>query len=117
MFPTGTAGVALLVLRLSVAASLVADGTQRGALVASYWLLLTFLGPALLLMIGFLTPYASAFTCLAQLWVFALSGSQHNFHLLLSVLNSVVVAMLGPGAYSIDAHLFGRRLLAASPRK
>jgi uncharacterized membrane protein YphA (DoxX/SURF4 family) len=117
MFPTGIAGVALVVLRVSVAISLMADGTPHEAFVTSFWLLLAFLLPALLLVIGFLTPYVCAVSCLMEAGAFLHSRDHHDFHLLLSVSHSVVVAMLGPGAYSIDAQIFGRRLLTASPRR
>jgi uncharacterized membrane protein YphA (DoxX/SURF4 family) len=117
MFPSGIAGAALLVLRVSVAVSLLVDGTLRWALVTSPWVLLVFLVPALLLVIGFLTPYASIVTCLVQLGVVIVTGGQHSFHLFLSIPNSLVVALIGPGAYSIDAHIFGRRLLTVPPRR
>jgi uncharacterized membrane protein YphA (DoxX/SURF4 family) len=117
MFPSGIAGAALLVLRVSVAASLLVDGTLRWALVTSPWVLLIFVIPALLLVIGFLTPYAATVTCLVQLGVVILTGGQHNFHLLLSIPNGLVVALIGPGAYSIDAHIFGRRLLTVPRRR
>ncbi len=117
MFPTGAAGAALFILRVSVAVSLLVDGTARWALVTSWWTLLLFLLPAMLLMLGFLTPYASAISCLTQSGVVILSGGHNRFHLLLSILNSGVVALLGPGAYSIDAHIFGRRLLTVPPRR
>ena len=32
-------------------------------------------------------------------------------------LTSAALALLGPGAYSVDARLFGRRLLVVPPRK
>ena len=116
LFPTGMAGAALFILRISVALSLLVDGTAHWVLVTSFWILLAFLLVAFLLLLGFLTPYASAIACLGQLGVMLLSG-RHDFHLLLSLLNSGVVVLVGPGAYSIDAHLFGRRLLVLSPRR
>ena len=106
-----------MVLRVSVAVSLLVDGTLRWALVTSPWVLLVFVVPALLLVIGFLTPYASIITCLVQLGVVIVTGGQNSFHLFLSIPNSFVVALIGPGAYSIDAHIFGRRLLTVPPRR
>ena len=116
MFPTGAAGAALLMLRVSVCASFLGDGTAGWSLVDSWWTLLLFLLPAMLLIVGFLTPYASAISCLMQSGVVILGGGHNKFHLILAILNSAVVAILGPGAYSIDAHIFGRRLLAVPPR-
>jgi hypothetical protein len=114
MFPTGLAGTALLLLRVSVALALL---LAHWTLATPFWILAALLLLALLLVIGFLTPYASSITCLVQLGVALLSGEQHSLHLLLSALNSGVVAILGPGAYSIDAHIFGRRLVTAPTRR
>jgi hypothetical protein len=33
------------------------------------------------------------------------------------VLNSIALALLGPGAYSLDARLFGLKVMVMSPRK
>jgi uncharacterized membrane protein YphA (DoxX/SURF4 family) len=117
MFPTGMAGAALIVLRVSVAAALLLDGTAHQTPATSFWTLAALLLLALLLVVGFLTPYASAGICLVELGIALLGGEQHNVHLFLSALNSGVVAILGPGAYSIDAHIFGRRLVIVPPRR
>jgi len=117
MFPTGMAGAALLVLRVTVAATLVFDGTAHWALATSFWILLGFAVPAMLLCLGFLTPYCSVLSCLLQLAVLLITGSQNEFNLAISILNSGILAILGPGAYSIDAHIFGRRLLIVPPHK
>lgn len=117
MFPTGAAGCALLILRVSVAVSLLVDGTARWGLVTSWWALLLFLLPAIWMVLGFLTPYASAFSCLLQSGVAALAAGHPEFHLLLAIVNTAAVALLGPGAYSIDAHIFGRRLLTLPPHR
>jgi uncharacterized membrane protein YphA (DoxX/SURF4 family) len=117
MFPTGIAGVALFVLRCSVAINLIVDGTANGVLVKPVWLLLGLAVPASLLCLGLMTPYCAAFGCLIQLGaLFAVAGNS-KFHLVLSILNIGVVAILGPGAYSVDARIFGRRLLVVPPRR
>jgi putative oxidoreductase len=61
---------------------------------------------------GLWTPVMGALVAMDELWV-ALSAysSQRNgpwIHILLAVLTAGV-AMLGPGAWSIDARLFGRK--------
>ncbi len=117
MFPTGTPGVALLLLRLSVAATLLVDGTGYWALVTSSWILIAFLLSAILLCLGLLTPYCSFLCCLTELGVLFTNGGQNQFHLVISIANSAALAILGPGTYSFDAHIFGRRLLSFPPRK
>jgi uncharacterized membrane protein YphA (DoxX/SURF4 family) len=111
------AGAALLVFRVSVATTLLVDGTENWAIVTSFWTAAIFLVPAIFLCVGLLTPYAAALSCLLQLGVLMLSRGQNDFHLSLSTVSTVILAVLGPGAYSIDARLFGRRLLSLSQPK
>jgi hypothetical protein len=110
-FPTGTAGVALLLLRASAATSLLVDGTAHWTLVTSFFSTSLFLLPATLLCIGLLTPYNFLAVIIIELGVFLLSSGQNDFHLLFSIVNCAVVGLIGPGAYSVDARIFGRRLL------
>jgi len=117
MFPTGTAGAALFLLRISVAATLVANGFANWAPVTSFWILLAIAVPAILISLGLLTPYFAAISGFIQLAILMTVGSGSQLHMLTSVLNSFVLAVLGPGAYSIDARLFGRRLLTVPPRR
>ncbi len=117
MFPTGMAGVALLVLRISVAATFVAGGTGHWAQLTSIWMLLGFALPAIFLCFGLLTPYFSTLTGLVQFASLLLHEGQTDFHLIVAILDSGILAVLGPGAYSIDARLFGRRLLTLPPRR
>jgi putative oxidoreductase len=66
----------------------------------------------LFLLAGLWTPVTAILAALDQIWI-ALSlrsspGGGTWIHILLAVL-STSVSMLGPGAWSIDARLFGRR--------
>jgi putative oxidoreductase len=64
----------------------------------------------LLMLIGFCTPVGSVLAVISQSWTLFMSGIKlETAILLLSI--SVAVAMLGPGAWSIDALLFGRQRL------
>jgi hypothetical protein len=111
MFPAGMAGVALLVLRVSAAAALLVDGTQHWALVTSLAIMLAVVLLAILLCIGFLTPYCCSICCLIELAVVSKCAAGGGFHVALSIALTASVGMLGPGAYSTDSHLFGRRRL------
>jgi uncharacterized membrane protein YphA (DoxX/SURF4 family) len=117
MFPTGTAGAALFLLRTVVAVNLLWEGTAHWALVTSAWVFAAFVVPALCLGLGLLTPYVAIIASLIQLVAAFEEDGRHAFHLGCSILSAVVVAALGPGAYSVDARLFGRRLLVlVTPR-
>lgn len=56
--------------------------------------------------LGFLTPYCAAGSCLLELVLLATTGS-NRFQLGMSALTAAATMVLGPGAYSIDARLFG----------
>lgn len=120
-FPSGSVGAALLVLRLIVGAS----GFIEGALtiVAGHSMLniaggsfCAFAGLALT--IGFLTPVVSGL--LAALGVAVLPGLHYASLRLLDsrmavfefIAMAAALAILGPGATSVDARLFGRRVVA-----
>jgi len=115
MFPQGGPGVALVLLRISVVASFAANAASNprvssvGVLVAAIVLV------SLSLVAGFLTPYLSVLAG-ATAVAGVLMGS-HSAALVeaVSVLDAAALALLGPGAYSVDARLFGRRVSVVVP--
>ena len=107
-------GVALLILRLTVATMLLANGAAEWSLVNPTCLDVTIILTICLLGLGILTPYCSVFCVSFALWVLWNTHGQNSFHLIMFVLISLVTAVLGPGGYSVDARLFGRRLLTAT---
>jgi len=110
MFPAGPAGAALLLLRLSVAASVLGAGILCWSLTSSVWMIIPAAVLAAELCLGFMTPYGASLCCLVELRAFLLAGREHRMVLALSILNGIVLALIGPGAYSVDSHLFGRQL-------
>jgi uncharacterized membrane protein YphA (DoxX/SURF4 family) len=71
---------------------------------------------SLLLLVGFLTPLVSAAVCLGAIFVSlsrlqALPADLHNVDLsaICCILVAAAIAFLGPGAFSLDARMFGRR--------
>jgi uncharacterized membrane protein YphA (DoxX/SURF4 family) len=117
MFPAGAPGIALLLLRLSVAAMLFIDPVGRVSWPALTWLAVMSLVAAIALVAGFLTPIL-ALIC-GALKIYALIGAAHGIAplLVLALLLSFAVAMLGPGAYSLDAKMFGRRVVLLPPQR
>jgi uncharacterized membrane protein YphA (DoxX/SURF4 family) len=119
-FPSGWAGTALLVLRVVVGASAT---LQAGLLVAgAHTVRMTTLAAiaiaisGLALLVGFLTPIASVlvclggagimFTCIPPVPLLLFDSRMAAFEF---VVMSAVLVILGPGAISLDARLFGRR--------
>ena len=113
MFPNGWPGRALLLLRLVAGSFLIHDGIvglmaapQRESIVVL--VIATIAG--ILLLLGLWTPITGALVALTELWV-ALTGTDHLRSTLLLAAMGIAIAILGPGALSIDAHLFGRKRL------
>ncbi len=117
MFPTGAAGVALILLRVSVATTLITRIMSREDLTGHTW---EFLGLSMLgivICIGLFTPVASIGCCLIEIAMLLNQTSSSAIPLLCSMLVAVSLALLGPGAYSLDARMFGRRLVVSSSDK
>ena len=72
----------------------------------------------LLLMVGLWTPVAGTIAACAGFWTFfSQSGANHVYpleHMFIGVLGASL-ALLGPGAWSVDARLFGRKLFVTRP--
>ncbi len=109
IFPAGLSGAAILILRgaaalLMVFTSVHFDGysklTQLGSMLV-----------AILLVLGLFTRPA-ALAC-AVLTMAAAVMTRENQEAILSLLalNALALALLGGGAYSVDARMFGRQVI------
>jgi len=116
IFLRGIPGVGLIVLRLSVAFALFVDvnGHSPYALisgnVSSIWAVTLMACLAAMLCAGFLTAFVTSVSVILQIAVIIASGIYASA-LYLPVANAIVLVLLGPGAYSVDARLFGPRIL------
>ncbi len=108
MFPVGFPGAALLVLRGCIAASL------AGIAFLSGWQHWVFLGLLTLLCIGLFTPIVCGVAVAAVFLDVPQVPSGNMPQVVIVAAAAVAYAFLGPGAYSIDARLFGRRKLLST---
>jgi len=119
-FPGGSPGLGLLLLRFAVAAALAAHGVAclaDGRASLGAWAVGALAGiTGSLLVLGLLTPLSGALaaTTVAGLALAVLpSPTGHVFGdgatAFAVVLAAAALALIGPGAFSVDAALFGRR--------
>lgn len=117
-FATGAPGLGLLLFRLTAGIGLVAHGVLalRGVLPLGPVLLYVLtIGIGLLLLVGLWTPVAGTILAILALWHTFLHASNPWTCVLMGILG-VGLALLGPGAWSVDARLFGWKRIRISDR-
>jgi putative oxidoreductase len=62
----------------------------------------------LFILAGLWTPVAGTLVALVEFWIVLSGGGNAWISIILAVLGGTL-AMIGPGAWSIDARLFGRK--------
>jgi uncharacterized membrane protein YphA (DoxX/SURF4 family) len=115
-FPNGWPGVGLLLVRLCLGTALIYFGgipfvsnTAEGLELVEN---LIAVGGGILLIVGLWTPLAGGLVALEEtvqaLSLYSSAREAAGIHAFVAVL-ALSLAMLGPGAWSIDAQLFGRK--------
>jgi uncharacterized membrane protein YphA (DoxX/SURF4 family) len=110
-FPDRWRGFGLLLLRVLVAVSVIVQTIaylQAAETLASWSIVALLLASAACLLLGFVTPVAAVLIGLTSVG-FAFWNTPYPVQEIEMVVLAVVIALLGPGAFSIDALMFGRR--------
>ena len=122
-FASGWPGVGLLLLRVLTAATLIHLGIV-GVLAAPpvTIIVLQIIGAVagILLLIGLWTPVAGALAAIVKMWIAFSEYFSHSGDPWISIAQALlgaVLAMVGPGAWSIDARLFGRKYVNFPERR
>jgi len=112
MFPNGLPGAGLLLMRLVIGIAMIDCGVVRlwsdPATTMLTVLSVLEVGAGLLLLAGLWTPIAGTLVAGIEVWKIFLTHGNPWIYIPLGTLGAAL-AMLGPGAYSIDARLFGRK--------
>ena len=110
-FPDGWPGAGLLLLRIAAATPLLIgrrpelQGLPHSTFLAVH---VVAIAAGVFLLAGMWTPVAATLQAVIETWIVFAPASETGFHLLLAALGGGLL-MLGPGAWSIDARLFGRK--------
>jgi uncharacterized membrane protein YphA (DoxX/SURF4 family) len=102
IFPNALPGLGLLMLRVTTLAAVVSDGPLPLPLAIVQTL------SGILLLIGLWTPVAASVCFLIEAWLTLVSGPTAGMHAAYAGI-SLSLALLGPGAWSFDCRLYGRR--------
>jgi putative oxidoreductase len=121
-FADGWPGLGLLLLRLLTGIGLIHFGfasVLTAPPLTTIILQSIGIGAGILLLIGLWTPVAGALAAIVKVWIAFLRYSSHSGDPWIPIVQAVlsaVLAMVGPGAWSIDARLFGRRRIEMPER-
>ena len=116
-FARGWPGVGLLLLRVAAGGSLIARTTLvlESTLFGTGLFQLLIATAGLLLIAGLWTPVVATVMVLLELWrIFSRHGDPASDILLCAL--ALAIALLGPGAWSVDARLFGWKRIEIDTR-
>lgn len=99
-----------------MAATFLIEAVHRYGTSSFYLLFAGVLLISISLAIGLMTPLLSVVVGVSAV-VSLVINLQVDVVLVSLILNSTALALLGPGAYSLDARMFGRRVVVVTPRK
>ena len=114
-FASGLSGTGLLLLRLLTGAALIYFGIadlREAPPLPTALLQIIGIGSGILLLIGLWTPVAGALAAIVKVSIAFSRYFSHSGDPWIPIVQAVlgaVLAMVGPGAWSIDARLFGRK--------
>ena len=109
IYPTGRPGIALLLMRISLALALT-QATARGLVMAEpSWTTLLPWSVAAVMLLGLGTTLVAAAAWLILIVSAMTSERPCDWLHICASLDAMAVLLLGPGAISLDARLFGRR--------
>jgi uncharacterized membrane protein YphA (DoxX/SURF4 family) len=126
-FPDGLPGIALLLLRVVLATALLVQGgyclREPSPSTATWFAGIVVFVLSGLLFVGFLTPFAGVLVGLFAIgikiaWIPACTHNVVDSYVSAIFAATILLGatILGPGAFSVDARLYGRREIIIPPR-
>ena len=117
MFPAGAAGWGLVLLRLCAAGMLVRNSTTDTIVPTATWEIAGVIILAGAFCLGAFTPVICGVAVLVQVLMLLGPHAPDPFRFVFALCVTTALFLLGPGAFSIDSRLFGRRLIVHSDSK
>jgi putative oxidoreductase len=118
-FASGGPGTGLLLLRLVAGIALAGQGfmrMQHGPPIGTAVLALIAIVAGALLLAGLWTPISGGFLAVLGLWNAVAKAGDPLSNILLGVIGAAL-ALLGPGAWSVDARLYGWKRIDLGDRQ
>jgi putative oxidoreductase len=109
-FASGWPGFGLLIQRLAAGGALLYNGLDQLKNPAAGLIVPEMSGAVLgvFILAGLWTPAVGALVAAAEFWIILAGGGDIGMSIMLAVFGGTL-AMIGPGAWSVDARLFGRK--------
>ena len=107
-FADGWPGTGLLIQRFLIGAILLRGAFLQPSVSPHFATIVLQLITSVLLVIGLGTPYIGLLVTTTQLWL-VFSGSADPWTAIIVCGLGISLAMIGPGAWSMDARFFGRK--------
>ena len=110
-FANGWPGIGLLIQRLLIGTALLHYGTvhvEQSLNVAIFVHAVIEVIAGILLVVGLWTPTTGALAAVTEVWNICSHSGDLWMAIILSAL-AASIAMIGPGAWSVDARIFGRK--------
>jgi hypothetical protein len=117
MFPAGAAGCGLLLLRICAAGMLARNCILDATVSIPMWEIAGVIILAGAFCLGAFTPVGCCISALLQIFVLLRAYQPNPLHFVFSFCVTAALFLLGPGAFSLDSRLFGRRLIVHSNSK
>ena len=114
MFPAGAPGAALLLLRVTSAIVFALLVWNSEAVGPSRFRLSVCAIPSALMCLGLFTPICSVIFGVIEVIAMSAEWKTQSKLVVLWLPVSLCIALLGPGAFSLDARLFGRKIIRPS---
>ena len=116
-FANGWPGWGLLAQRVLIAAILIYSGVTHIVKGANLVALPELIGAGLsiFILVGLWTPVVAGLASLTEIWVLLYRTGDSWIPIIAATL-SATLAMIGPGAWSVDARLFGRKHITPPPK-